>query len=64
MNKEPEDMIQVVMIPALIPHFKEWLGSRGLTLAGPIPPEIGGDPDDLPTYFIGITDALMDDTKR
>jgi hypothetical protein len=46
--------IQVVMPPAIQEPFREWLASRGLNLF-PIPVE-----DDLPTYGIGIGDALWE----
>lgn len=46
--------IQVVMTPGIQGHFREWLAARGLYLF-PIPVE-----DDLPTYGIGIREAVWD----
>jgi hypothetical protein len=46
--------LQIVMHDALVPAFKDWLDSRGLHLAGPIPTEASEAGTDLPFYIIGI----------
>jgi hypothetical protein len=51
-----EDPIQVVMHQVLVPAFKEWLASRGLHLAGPIPTDASEAGEDLPFYIIGINE--------
>lgn len=62
-NRQEPQTIQVVMTEPLIEPFKQWLAARRLHLAGPIPVQVGGDPD-LPTYIIGINQDLWDDVYQ
>lgn len=50
-----EEIIQVVMPEAIQGPFNRWLAARGLHLF-PMPIEVE---DDLPTYGIGISEALF-----
>lgn len=52
---EAEDIIQVLVHPALRTDLEEWLASRDLMLAGPLPLE----GDDVPTYITTPTDEIL-----
>jgi hypothetical protein len=55
-----DDVIQVVIHPALRPALEQWLERRGLYLAGPLPLE----GDDLPTFIVGVRDMPPDLERR
>jgi hypothetical protein len=49
-----EDVIQVVMLSVMRPAFEKWLADRGCLLF-----RMPDHEDDLPTYGISPTDALL-----
>ena len=51
------DPIEVVLHPALIEPFKEWLGQRGLELAR-LPDELQ-DEERLESFFVTPTEETM-----
>lgn len=57
-----EQLIQVLFLhPDLLREFDVWLASRGLERFGPIPDD---DPDAIPTYGVGPTQATWDRLKK
>lgn len=56
------DQIRQLLVPdALWPHITGWLESRGLTV-GDITEQVGDD--SLPTFVIGVSEALMKDMDQ
>jgi hypothetical protein len=49
--RESDDVITVVMPPAIVPSFKAWLSLKDLHLAGPIVSERDGAE---PFYIVGL----------
>jgi hypothetical protein len=59
-NRIEHDMIDVVMMQPFLATFEDYLDSRGLMLAGPIPSD---DPEAPPAYVISPTQETWDRFK-